>query len=694
MFYHKQGLFNITILINYRYFNMKNLVLLYVLLQTSIAYSQDKDQQQKNDTIKPLYLKEVIVIGKHDAKKLNNEKQVKHLSSLDEYLEKSTKIGMIKRGNYAWEPTINNMLSDRTNITIDGMQIFGACTDKMDPITSYVDISNLSEAHISSGQQGTENGQTIGGAIDLKLDKSGFEKTGTSLTIGIESGFETNAKATFLGTELNYSTTKFYLNTDFSYRNAGNYYNGNSTEVLYSQFTKYNFSATSGYKIAANKTLMASIIYDEARDVGYPALPMDVSLAKAIIASVSYRHKNISSTLKETEIKLYTNSIHHIMDDTTRPNVAIHMDMPGWSTTHGFYAKSKIEINKHKLLFNFNGYYNKSLAEMTMYPKDKNENLMFMLTWPDVRTVYTGIYLEDYFSINPKNHIKISSRIGYQNAAIADDFGLGSLQIFYPNLNKTKTRILPSISVQYNHNTAHKNYIFSVGYGERAPSVSEAYGNFLFNSFDNFDYIGNPNLKNEKSLEANVTFKYKKGRSDLTLENSLFYISDYIIGQINNNYNPMVIGANGVKVYTALDHAMLFNTSLRFAYKITPRLESTISLAYAIGKDNNDENLPLISPFSYTTSLNYNYKLFTTSLEMVGAAEQTAYNPSYGEDKTKAYTLLNWNAGCNFYFGTNKLITKLGIENISNVNYSTYSDWQNIPRMGRNVFLNLSYTVK
>jgi len=27
-------------------------------------------------------------------------------------------------------------------------------TDKMDPITSYVDVSNLSKAHIASGQQG------------------------------------------------------------------------------------------------------------------------------------------------------------------------------------------------------------------------------------------------------------------------------------------------------------------------------------------------------------------------------------------------------------------------------------------------------------------------------------------------------------------------------------------------------------
>ena len=60
------------------------------------------------------------------------------------------------------------MASERTVITIDGMRIFGACTDKMDPVTSYVEVSNLSEATISSGQQGSCHGNTINGSIDLK----------------------------------------------------------------------------------------------------------------------------------------------------------------------------------------------------------------------------------------------------------------------------------------------------------------------------------------------------------------------------------------------------------------------------------------------------------------------------------------------------------------------------------------------
>ena len=150
---------------------MKNWVVYLVLVLFFIpeVYSQNNEIDSTN----VVGLTEVIVIGKSYLK---NQKQAKPLSTIDEYLEESSKVTMIKRGNYAWEASMNNMLSERLSITIDGMQIFGACTDKMDPITSYVDVSNLSEVCVTSGQQGAENGATIGGSIDLRLEKSNFEK--------------------------------------------------------------------------------------------------------------------------------------------------------------------------------------------------------------------------------------------------------------------------------------------------------------------------------------------------------------------------------------------------------------------------------------------------------------------------------------------------------------------------------------
>ncbi|WP_333667225.1 TonB-dependent receptor plug domain-containing protein, partial [Flavobacterium sp.] len=194
-------------------------------------------QEAVKDITQPKELQEVIVIGK---KAQLFEKQTKVLSSIDEYLQQSAKVDMIKRGAYAWEPIINNMTTERTLITIDGMRIFGACTDKMDPITSYVEVSNLSEATISSGQEGACFGSTIGGAIDLKRNRDQFGKQ--KWDFNLNSGYETNNQQKIMGMSVSYADSLFYADTDFMFRDAENYKAGKSEEILFSQFRKMNLS--------------------------------------------------------------------------------------------------------------------------------------------------------------------------------------------------------------------------------------------------------------------------------------------------------------------------------------------------------------------------------------------------------------------------------------------------------------------
>lgn len=639
------------------------------------------------DSIIVINLDEVIMISAFTA--LDHQRQPKPLSSLDEYLESSRKVDMVKRGAYAWEPTLNNMFSERLSVTIDGMRIFGACTDKMDPITSYVDVSNLSKAHIASGQQGAEHGSTIGGAIDLELDKGNFKETG--LRGSIESGYETNNQLFVLGGELNYSDSDFYVDTDIIYRNAENYKSGNGQEIQFSQFQKYNVSANLGYKIAEDNALTASIIFDEARDVGYPALTMDVSLARAIIASVGFEQASLLGSLHNWKSKLYFNTITHVMDDTKRPDVPIHMDMPGWSDTFGFFSEVRLNTDKHKYLFKLDGYYNKSLAEMTMYPNDPDQMPMFMLTWPDVRTANGGVYAEDVLDLKGSS-LKVAARLALHRQDVADDFGLNSLRIFYPDMERSKTRFLKSVSGQWHKMWMPWHLNAGISYGDRAPSVTEGFGFYLFNSFDNHDYVGDPGLKNERSVELNTRLSLEKPKLKISAEANYFYMPRYIIGTVDPSLSAMTIGADGVKVYRNLQYAQLFNTSLDLEYQMAPSLKWTGQISYHRGVDDQRENLPFIAPFTYRSGLQFNKNTFSGTLKMSGAAKQLNYNPDFGEDQTPAYTLFSISAGKNFYLHKDTMMVNFGIENIFDKTYSTYTDWKNIPRMGRNFFLTLSYS--
>jgi iron complex outermembrane receptor protein len=643
-------------------------------------------QEKPGDTIVPNDLKEVIVIGK---KSQLYQKQAKPLATIDEYLQQSTKVDMIRRGSYAWEPMINNMTTERTLVTIDGMRVFGACTDKMDPITSYVEVSNLAEATIQSGQQGACHGATIGGSIDLIRNRSGFSDLGWDTSIN--AGFETNSQQKIIGSAINYANSLFYIDTDFMFREAYNYTDGKDQEVLFSQFRKFNISATSGFSFDENKLIEGSIIYDKATDVGYPALPMDVSLAEALITSLKFEYVPESSKIENWETKLYYNTITHKMDDTKRPSVPIHMDMPGWSDTFGFYSKAKGVSGKHHFLADLNSFYNRSVAEMTMYPADSNEKLMFMYTWPDVKTFYTALFLEDNMALNAHSSLKFSTSLANHNNKVASELGLESLRIFYPNMKDSKNRILPNISFHYSYDENGFSYGFGLAYGERAPSVSEGYGFYLFNSFDQYDYIGNPELNNENSVEGSFSIGYKTQKWSSKITSSYFHISNYIVGKPDETLIPMTIGASGVKIYTALNYATIFNTDLNLEYQFSTDFKWKGQLVYNYGKDFEKRNLPFISPLRYSSSLNYKKGKFTSVIAVQGNATQTQYSPFYGEDRTPDYAILNFDSGYSFAFEKVKCNLKAGIENIFDTYYSTFSDWNNIPRKGRNFFLNVAF---
>lgn len=656
----------------------------YILLVLWLAIADFLFAQEPDTSFTSL--NEIVVSAKPV---LDYKSQTKPLSSLDEYMEKMTNVGLIKRGNYAWEPMLNSMASERIAVTIDGMHIFGACTDKMDPVTSYVEVSNLKEINVSSGQSGASSRPSIGGSVDLVRNCHEYTSSGWSGAVNF--GAESNASLVSAGAKVKYANHLFFTEANFMFRNADNYKAGKNTLVNFSQFTKHNASLTAGVKVAESQTLTASLIVDNATNIGYPALPMDVSLARAFITSLEHTAKAISPAIEAWNTKVYFNTLKHIMDDTKRPNVAIHMDMPGNSETYGLLSNAIVNVKKHKFIFGISGYYNRSLAEMTMYPKNPLEKPMFMFTWPDIRTLYLGLNTKDHWMINAHHHLNYSLHAGFQQNKIADEKGLQSMEIFYPKASPTKNRFLYGLQAGYTFEKNGFEVAFGSGYGERAPSVSEGYGFYLFNSFDKYDYIGNPDLKNEKSVDANVGFVYRNNKVKVNVNGNYFHIFNYIIGAINPALSPMTIGATGVRQYTQLPFAQIANANLELSYKPIWNLAFKGLFSYSYGTDNKQAYLPLIRPFSFRFNVNYTIKSFDFEVATEGAAKHYAYSENYGETATSAYAILNLSAGYKLLLPQYQLYVKVGVENIADTYYTTYADWNHIPRRGRNFFVSLSF---
>lgn len=647
------------------------------------ASAQKRKSNNKDSAA--VVLNEVILF----SQKKGGQKTSKPLGSIDQILEESQEINMIKRGSYAWEAYLNGMSSERSVVTIDGMRIYAACTDKMDPTTSYVEISNLKKANINNAANHCQTSANIAGSLDLVQQKSNFGAkhiSGSTWT-----GLESNNLHHNIGSSLSFIAPKFYIDGTASYRAAQNYNAGGNKEILYSQFHKINIASNVGFKLKKNQSLEGSIIIDRAYDIGYPALPMDVKNADALIGSITYTHKNLNPLIQNWESKLYYNKIVHIMDDSKRPNLAIRMDMPGRNNTVGFISTINTLKNKHQATYNINGHSNYSFADMTMYAGASKA--MYMLTWPGVRTNYLDISASNNIALNDQYSLSINYGIAFQNNIVEDTVGLASLRIFYANMLNFKNRILKRVSpsIQYKDN----QFLYSAGisYAERAPSVSEGYGFYLFNSFDAYDYVGNPNLSNEKSVSFVTSAGYFGDLFSVKTSGSIFYLYDYIIGIPQSKLIAMTLNAHGVKVYSQIKNAQIINLSLDANLYVSSKWKLNSKISYRYGNGDSVGALPLMQPFAFESQFKYLLpKSYQAYINIQGNSALSRYNPLFGENAVSSYHIINIGASKIFKFSKHEVTAKIGIDNLLDRYYTTFSDWNRIPRMGRNVFINLIWS--
>mgnify|MGYP001232507340 CR=1 FL=1 len=651
-------------------------IALVILIITTDIKAQEPAQDDTTRVLEEIKIK---------AAKRNIHADIKQSTSIDEYLAASEQVSFIKRGAYAWEPLLNNMTIERSSITIDGMHIFGACTDKMDPVSTYLESNNLSSIDIRSGQEGNMHGATIGGNIDFKrkVTPFGLLKKWSGI---YQTGVEWNNKQVFNLLNLSYSGKRFVTDGSIAYRKAGNYYDGNQEEVQHSQYSKLNASAGLAYKTSELSSIRLDAIFDVAKDVGYPALPMDLWLSRAIITSATYKQLFEKGSIRSWNTKLYFNAVEHYMDDTKRPENLVHMDMPGWSTTYGMVSNLQLEHRKLVSNIQFNGYNNLSIAEMRMYPQDRSKRTMFAYSWPWVTTTYGGVSVNNVWMRSENTMLRFGASLGYHyNYSRYVEFN----RIFYPHASQKNKRILTGLHVGYEKKFNAFDFSLGAGYGQRAPSVSEGYGYYIYNSFDRYDYVGNPNLKNEISYEVNAGVGFQKEELHLSIKANYFHIRNYIVGKVLSIGSPMNYQSVGVKAYSSLKYARIFNATAHLRYDIWKHLHWESSMTYARATDNTGTNLPFIRPLHYNTSLMWMRHHFHIKTMLQGDFAHVNYSPEYGERSKPAYMI--WNIAADYAFALHDInaVIQLGVENLLNKQYSTYADWGNIPRMGRNLFMSL-----
>lgn len=670
---------------------MKPYLFLLLLGGYLSGLAQNNNNNQLTDSTRSIVLSEVMVSTKarSDQQRMLQFYRSNQSAGLEDILSRLPEMSLIRRGTYGMEPAIRSLTGGQINVLLDGMRIHGACTDKMDPATIYLEPINLDQLQLQTGTQGFINGSAIGGTLNLKTATPSCH-TPDKISGTISSGFQTAAKNFYEALQLNYGTGKWSLLGTATWRKSSEYRSGGGERIAFSQYEKVNYSFSAKYQVNQRSSLKADYIGDNGWNIGYPALPMDVGYAVARIGSVSLQQENPGQRFYQWSAKIYANQVRHYMDDTHRPNVPMHMDMPGTSLTYGVYTEGMAKLNNKQALRVVADFSATKLkASMTMY--EPGQRPMYMLTWPDNRKDQAGIGLNWEYRADSNWLLQSVARLDFISTALTTQEAKDHISILGVT-DAGRQELLKNLSITASRKISPwlKSSI-SLAYAERMPTATELYGFYLFNAQDGYDYLGNPGLKPEQSLqgEFSLTAQGKKTRVRATV----FYnhIRHFISGSVNPSFSTMTIGANGVKKFSAVPHATLAGLEASLFLKPVSQLDIVSTLRYTDGNDNTGDPLPMIAPLKSISSVRYQFSLFFLQLETELAAAQKKISYKYGEDQTDGYALLHIRSGFPFKLAGKKTELQFGVENIFDKKYHEHLDWGNVKRPGRNGYVMLKW---
>lgn len=633
------------------------------------------------------------------------------LSSIDKINERLPGIYLISRGSYAKEPVMNGFSAGQINLTLDGMRMFGACTDKMDPVTSYVETDNLKSLEINHGSAGSKYGSNIGGSYDMVLEGAKLDpEKKVAGNAGV--GYETVSKGKTGKIMLNLSGNRLAWRINAVARKNELYKDGNGELVDFSQYSKINLYNSLVFDIDDHQQLKADILIDKAYDVGYPALPMDVSNADGNIYALEYKKNARSVNEADIKAKIYGNTVYHLMDDSQRDSlffienpdgtvdsVYMKMDMPGWSNTLGGFLETNFYWgNTNQLYLKLDNYTNWVRAEMTMFmtnPENPNEPPMYAETWPDNYRSATGLYIQNRFSDLSKLSLDIGGRIEYNYTVLASEFGKQQLEVFGYSVEDAYQDLVLAFHINGNYKiTSAGSIILKAGYNERLPSQAELFGFFLYNAYDGYDYIGNPTLNKERSVDLQLGFSLAYPKLRFNANAHYYHIFDYIFGVANEDIDPLNFYASGIKIYENEKYARQFAFNAEVEISLSEKLKLIDLTKLVYGQLHTSDPLPLMPPFQNILSLKWQGKRLDMMAETEYNAAQNRVNIEYGEQTSPKYFLLHFRANYKFLLSKTELRISAGVENILDASYSAHLDWGNYYRPGRNFYMMLNVHFK
>ncbi len=612
----------------------------------------------------------------------------------------------VRRGPINLEPNIRGLQENQIGTFVDGTRTFAAGPARMDSDMSHVSPHAVRSIRVVKGPYALGWGAGALSGIQVQTFRPPFYSGGSRFhgRLGYRYGqnaFNQDGHGLFWG-----GNEWMRLHLLFNRRQGNDYRAGDGSRVP-GDYKSDDMHWSLGFKLLPQLVLDYAGSYQQQHGIDYPGRILDATYFYTRSNAFGLTWSPTGGALSEIRGQFYLNLKDHLMNNEEKPTArpmpgrkppfGLLVDLPTESDTVGGDFSALVERGLWDWRFGLDFYNSNQSATRSILRRTPRILLFRDVVWPDADLNDQGFYVQ---MLREGEHTELAGivrldRVQSTAGTVSDFFGANT----QGGLDQGETHLSAALNGRWSINGVVS---LSAGLGRavRTATVMERYSDrFPATKFQiAAEFMGNPGLNPEESLEFNLGSSLVQKATRLDLELFHRVIDNYITVQADPSLRKRLpLSPPLVFRYINGSQARFHGAELTLEQELAPVFRLRGFLSYVWGEDELfGEPILGLAPFQGQAALvlSSRDRRYWVDLTVTLADSQTRVAARRFEQVTGGYTVLDLRGRASL---TSGWTLKAGVENLGDRLYSNHLNSPNpftrrrIPELGRNFYVGLEY---
>lgn len=245
-----------------------------------------------------------------------------------DYLKTIPGFAVIRKGGSDGDPILRGMAGSRLGILLDGQNLLGGCSSRMDPPTAYVFPDAYDRITVLKGPQSVANGPGQSAGVVL-FEREHRTAPGLGLYAAPTFGsFGRNDQAA----SARVTAERAYVRASMMRSSMGDYRDGRGGSV-HSTYERWSADTAIGWTPDADTLVEGSTAFSDGQ-AAYADRRMDGARFARQNLGLRVERRNLSPLVYKVEAQAYYNYVDHVMDNYSRRPFTPTMAMPSPSASN------------------------------------------------------------------------------------------------------------------------------------------------------------------------------------------------------------------------------------------------------------------------------------------------------------------------------------------------------------------------